>query len=480
MTRLTLPVLLTSTLAYAQPPRPIEVAPIVPVEWRLLSQSTVRDDLGLTNEQKTALERVEAWQAIPYAALFWGTRGACTPEMANSFKEQARDEYLTKTLMPAQRTRLRQIEYQLKEREFGAHLALAMAARQLGLCADQLEDVTSIKGQRVEEIAKLVTSGERFDKVKPKVESANTDTYEKIAEMLTKTQRERLKELRGGRTFERKLKVKSNANDEAGPAYPAQLFGVYDFELRYLRMDEVRTELKVTAEQGAELDKARFQWIEKLPNHMRLDKTNPQSILELHELIASAITKTLSKDQIVRLGQISMQVRALVSQEAMCGHPAAVTALKLTPIQLAEFASGKRIAEVLTREQRDAREQLLGPPFAALTAMQNPFLPQSRTPSNTFLAAFASRFLVISDRLKLTEEQIKKLRELAEDEPKFFELLQRELGFADTAPVAGAGRAITPAGIVSDQFRESVEEQCWNVLDDKQKSTAKAIYGRRK
>src|SRR5262249_47367106 len=103
MTRLALPVLLTSTLAFAQPPRPIEVAPIVPVEWRLLAQPAVRDDLGLSNEQKNALERVEARQAIPYAALFWGTRGGFTPEIAKSFKEQARDEYLNKTLMPAQR-----------------------------------------------------------------------------------------------------------------------------------------------------------------------------------------------------------------------------------------------------------------------------------------------------------------------------------------------------------------------------------------
>src|SRR5205814_2168712 len=126
-----------------------------------------------------------------------GMFGWLDVESARAIQALARNNFFTKTLTKVQRTRLRLIEYQLKEREFGAYAALAMAAKDVGLRGDQLEDVTSIKGQRVEDIAKLVTSGERFEKVKTKVESTNGDTYDKMAEMLTRTQRERLKELKG-------------------------------------------------------------------------------------------------------------------------------------------------------------------------------------------------------------------------------------------------------------------------------------------
>jgi hypothetical protein len=168
-----------------------------------------------------------------------------------------------------------------------------------------------------------------------------------------------------------------------------------------------------------------------------------------------------------------------------------VAALKITPIQLNALREGKPIADVLTKDDTDKLESLLGTELRLSSLIIDPVMEKTREVQRKREAlltaarieeepAFARHFLVISDRLKLSDEQIKKLRELAEDEPKFFELIQRELGLADTAPVAGAGRATTPAGIVSDQFREAVEEQCWNVLDDKQKSTAKAIYGRRK
>jgi hypothetical protein len=45
--------------------------------------------------------------------------------------------------------------------------------------------------------------------------------------------------------------------------------------------------------------------------------------------------------------------------------------------------------------------------------------------------------------------------------------------------VVGAGRGLTAAAAVAEQYREAIEEQCFNVLDDRQKSIARQIYGLR-
>ena len=93
-------------------------------------------------------------------------------------------------------------------------------------------------------------------------------------------------------------------------------------------------------------------------------------------------------------------------------------------------------------------------------------------------AAVARDFLRLTDRLKLTAEQVKKLRDLAEDEPKIRELIQRELSLDDTPPVAGAGRGQMAVNAVSEHYRAAVEQQCWDVLEPAQQSIARKIFGR--
>lgn len=516
MCRLTcIALLATATLALAQPARdvyppgtvfrslpPISVAPIVPVESRLLSLPAVQSDLELTAEQKRALENVEKQQSTPVGAISLGIFGWLDLETAQAIQTLARVNFFNKTLTKAQRTRLRQIEYQLKEREFGAYAALAMAAKDLGLRADQLEDVTSIKGQRVEDIAKLVTSGERFEKVKTKVVATNGDTYEKMAEMLTRTQRERLKELKG-KVFGGKVDLMHapgigekggltpSAKGPKLPFYPKEFFGVYEFEVRYFSSGTVRAELEISNDQLRSIIAALDDWNSRFEN---LEGKHPERAAALHEKSAKIIDSILIPQQRTRFDQLMAQRRGIIGGlEAVCGYPAVVAELKISPNQLRQLKEGESVKSVLTESQYRGLDRLLGAKFDfGLVAVADPVLKQfserqgeaaARKFANESVqgwSAFARHFLVISDRLKLSDDQIKKLRELAEDEPKFFELIQRELSFADSPPVTGAGRGVTPAGVVSEQFREAIEEQCWNVLDERQQSTAKQIYGRRK
>src|SRR5262245_9688716 len=181
-----------ATAAHAQPARgvrpPVQwqqvehaifLPPIVSPGWQYLKQSSVRTELSLTAAQKARLDLLVLLETFP-DSLELPSLGLAPTSVVREAVAQVCEDFLTKTLTKEQSARLRQIEFQSKEREFGAHAAFAMSAKDVGLRPDQLQDVTSLKGLRVEEIAKLVTSGERFEKVKPKVEAANGDTYDKM------------------------------------------------------------------------------------------------------------------------------------------------------------------------------------------------------------------------------------------------------------------------------------------------------------
>jgi hypothetical protein len=498
----------------------IYVAPIVPPGFRLLADPAVAKELGLTAEQRAAADHIRKNWNVPAQGFYFGRFGYVSSDVMRAGVSQQIIGYLTTVLTKEQRQRLDQIGFQLREKEFGPHPALTMAAREISLRPDQIEDVRNLKNLRVEEIARVVTSGHRFEKVKAEVTAANDETLEKMTEMLTRTQRERLAALRG-RTFvgttesslpktgaplpgvavPAPLVVKSPV-PELGPdprivlsevtpplgyrvildQYPADLFGVYDLELRYLDTVSVQMELKVNLDQVRKLELALRDWSTA---HLRLSGLDLNRAGKLHDLTAKSINEILRPEQRQRLYEIMMQRRALVGPEAMCGYPAAVEKLKLSPAQLQQLRKGKPVADVLTEQQLAARRPLLGKPFQLPVGVVDPLI--DRMPSSPIVErplvvpdvplATARGLILLARQLNLTNDQLKKLRELAEDEPKVRKLIQRELSLDDTPPVAGAGRGVTPVAAVMDLYREAVERQCWDVLDPQQRSAAKKIFG---
>jgi len=476
---------LAAGTATAQPPRlrlvtaapTIQLAPIPPAGLRFLEHSAVRTELALTAKQKETADRLLALWNVPPRDWEGGSLGWVPAAAAEAMIRQRTDDFLSTDLTRDQQTRLNQVMYQLKEREFGAHAAFAMAAKDLGLRADQAEDVDNIKWARVEDILKAVTSGERFEKVKTKVDAANTDTFEKMAEMLTRAQRERLREMKG-KAFEANVDFTSLVPNRSSHKYPPTLFGVYDLELRYLKDPTVRAELKITNEQVKNLDQALAEWQAEFVGMLGSDEG---VIARLHFHTERSLEKYLDAEQRTRLDQIMLQRRARAGPEAMCGHPAAVAALKLSPLQLQQLKGGKPLGDVLTANQAAARERLLGKPFDLPGGVADPYLAPSGSLLSTWPRyAFARYFLVLSERLKLSPDQVKKLRELAEDEPKIKELIQKELGYPDVQNVVGAGRGAFTADAVREKYQATVEEQCWKVLDEQQQSLARQMFGRRK
>jgi hypothetical protein len=503
---------------------PIQLAASSPPEWNFLLQTSVREDLKITAAQKAAMERLLGEIDLSTAdAYSWLSLGMIPPGEFNRTFPRAQEQFLKAGLTPAQQQRLRQIIFQLKEREFGAHAAFTLAAKDLGLSGDQLEDVMSIRGQRVEEIAKLVTSGERFEMVKKKVEATNGDSFEKITEMLTRTQREKLNELRG-KPFRSDVPpttvpVKKLFGPVVPPApkpkvevlppprvvlvpppYPRELFGLFDYELRYLGIEKYRDALGVPKDQVASIEKELESWNADY-TEMRQKTEMIPSVIKFHDRTAQALAAVLTAKQLERFHQIMTQRRkALGGLEAACGYPPAAEKLKLSPIQFRDFKAGKPASEVLSKDDLLTLETLLGPasslepddyydPICAKfnTAMHpmeergrfriedNPFR-NVEVPAKEKL--HAEYYLAIAERLGLSPDQIKRLQELAEDEPKVYELLRHELGFADTTPVTT--RIQTSVAVLNQRYRAALETHCFNVLDEKQQSIANSIFARSK
>jgi hypothetical protein len=479
-----LPVLILPAAVAAQTPPPIYVAPVVPPALRLLDDPAVQKDVGLSADQSAAADKVRQGWSVPSREIHLGRFGRVPPEAFRVGANARTAEFLARGLTKAQRTRLDQILFQLREKEFGPHQALAMAARDLGLRSDQVEDVRNLKVLRVEAIDQTVTSGKRFEKIKLEVQVTNGDTYEKMAEMLTRAQRERLKELRG-KPFGKQVEAAAPAAplDKQPPArYPAPNGGYYDLELLYGVSPSIKSELKLSDAQVKGLSEA---WEQATGGAGLATGRVPLGWVDLvHTNTEKALSTHLTKDQRARFDQIMMQRRARVSPEAVCTYPTAVTVLKLSPIQLQQLSSGKPLADVLSKDQLEKHAQLLGKPFD-LPALKDDYLPkpvQAPPPAPITEVAYAQArdFLRLTDRLGLSAEQIKKLRELAEDEPKIRELIQKELSLEDTPPVAGSGRALTAEKAVGDHYREAVEQQCWDTLDPAQQSIARKIFGRRR
>ena len=140
---ITLVLMAGSALAQTREPPVIYLPPIVPPGLKLLTQPAVQADIGLTAGQKADVESLHHLWGLPPRK--WEV-AFVTPEMARAVIAQQTQEFLTKTLTKEQRTRLDQIVFQLREKEFGAHAAFAMAARDLGLRADQSRTCRTSRG----------------------------------------------------------------------------------------------------------------------------------------------------------------------------------------------------------------------------------------------------------------------------------------------------------------------------------------------
>ncbi|HVK13695.1 MAG TPA: hypothetical protein VM597_33420 [Gemmataceae bacterium] len=469
----------------AEPPPPISITPSMPAALRLLTAPAVQKDVGLTPTQLETVEALTAEWVTP--ADTWALRGIgwLTPAQARAETARRTNAFLTKGLSKDQARRVEQIGYQLREKEFGAHAVFAASARALGLRDDQAEDIPNIQAARVDEITRLVLSGERFAAVRPKVAASNADAYEKMAEMLTRTQREKLKDLRG-KTFAGEVDpaffaVPASAVPKVRRSvYPPASFNEFDFELLYLKNEAVQRELKGAADQIV-------GWNRIIP---------PERSAANYSKTWGIIREHLTAAQQKRFHELMIRRRLVIGGvEAALGYPVVVDRLQLTGTQLKALADGDTADAVLSKDQQQRwAEGLVGEPFEfdvvdgdehfealrkakALAARAADVVAK---PKNNVPPSLARSLLLLSGRLEMSDDQIKQLREIAEDMPKMQALIEKELGFPDGQHTAGADRGLTTAHAVQNRYRDVAEAQSWKVLDAKQQSLAKKMMGRGK
>src|SRR5262245_23331828 len=191
-----------------EPSPPIHLPPVVSPSLRLLTQPAVQAELSLTDRQKQAVVDLNgAWDISPRT---WetGSLGWLTPEIGRAAVMLRTKQFLETGLTKDQRARLDQVVFQLREREFGAYAAFAMAARDLNLRPEQVKDLPNSKGREVKEIAKHLRWGKGSEKVKNRVPAPKGETLKKLTERLPRPQREFLRECAEHRSRARSISAR--------------------------------------------------------------------------------------------------------------------------------------------------------------------------------------------------------------------------------------------------------------------------------
>lgn len=449
-----------------------------PAALRYLEQPSVRAELKLGKDQAAKIDVIRSrWADAAARQNLEGTdRGAPADLMADTRKK------LDETLTAAQAKRLKQVILRHREREHGLPAVVASLAGELNLSPEQQQKYEALRLKRAEAVLEHITSGERAGVVARSIAAANRDYLEQVERLLGKEQRQKLADLLG-EPFDGAIKLGDPAVVATGRprdmVYLGSLYNCYALEPALLATEAVQKELKLDNDQVRKVKELYVDWSEQLAAKRKV-LSAAVAVETCHELVRNRLTGLLTPAQERRFRSIAMQYRANHGGiAAACGHPEANEILKITSRQDASLRDGIAPADVLNLNQQVEFTNLFGQPFKGELKFDNPLvvaatggvarpargvpLPEARQP-------FAGYMVEQSRRLRLTEEQVDRLKQIADDTPKLRALLHKELAQLPAPTVAGAARTFLPETRAAEIFRKAVREQCIDVLDEKQKS----------
>lgn len=160
----------------------------------VLRDQGAREELGITDDQMEKLQDIQRKSFEQMREMFSGMRDLSEDERRERFAEmrekmtKAQEEMQTKiddVLLPQQRDRLKQIALQQRMR-FGAQNAMGSPeiAKELGITDEQREKLRQVAQEAEEELRK-------------KTEDLREEAKQKILNVLTAEQKDKLKELIG-------------------------------------------------------------------------------------------------------------------------------------------------------------------------------------------------------------------------------------------------------------------------------------------
>jgi hypothetical protein len=372
-----------------------------------------------------------------------------------------------------------------REKEHGMPALLSTVARDLKLDADQQERFETLRRKRAEAVLEHLTSEQRANVIHRSVHEVNQEFIEGVDQLLTKNQQTRLKESLGEPfSGEIRLKIPQSVSIDAKQSrsiYLGQLVDKYGLEAEILKNDSVHKELKMNDDQIRKAKELNTEWWTAIEN--RRADVSAADIVEAQGLDTNfELKRFLTEAQTKRLNQIAMQYRKKVAGEAAAlGHPAASEFRSEAQLQL--IKQGQPIDKILGSEALEIFRKALGEPFQGELAIKNPLkitpTAQVLKPSAVGPLVEANRITLAkymienSRRYRLDEDQVARLKAIDEDLPKLRKLLHRELSQLPPSTDGGVARTMIPEARAVEQFRKSLYEQCFDVLDKRQQS----LYG---
>jgi hypothetical protein len=452
------------------------VAPTTPLAILYLENQSVRGELKLTPEQSKQIDVLRAdWGGADRRASLEGSgQSANSPDSLNQFRKQ-----LDETLTVAQMKRLAQVILRHREKEHGLPAVVASLASELTLSGEQQRRFDVLRTRRAESVLEYITSGDRAASVSRQVRDANRDFMEEVDKLLSKDQHHRLQELLGT-PFAGEIRLSDPVVSafRGRSVYLDKLYNRYALEPALLAAEAVQKELQMQDDQVRKVKEFYVEWAKKIEETKKTDDP-ADAIVAWDDFVKIGLRDLLKPAQADRFRAIAMRYRAkLAGAGAACGHPEANELLRISAKQDREFRNGASIESQLTPEQKIQLEKMLGLPFKAEWKFENPLMVKAIEPRQPAPAPredirqvpFAAYMVERALRLKLSVEQVARLKEIAEDSPKLRALLHRELSQLPPPTMAGAARTLLPEAVAAEQFRKSIREICIDVLDAKQKS----------
>jgi hypothetical protein len=355
----------------------------------------------------------------------------------------------------------------------------------LNLTPEQRERFETMHLKRAEQVLEHLTSGERFAAVNRKVHESNAEHIEWVDRLLTEPQREKLKAMLG-EPFKGEIQLnepRSIRFEKRTSVYLGKLFNRYALEPDFMLQASIQRELRMDDDQVRKAREFHVEWSEKIEKG-RQAKDDPVDTLEsLHDLVKENLPKILTLIQQGRFMAIMMQHRAKVAGDtAAIGRPEVFEALQISATQRKRMLEEREpIKTVLSTSERKLFDRLMNPPFQGEIALKNnPLIVDRRGASsepkpvvpvvleNT--GTFAAYLIDKAQRYKLTDDQIARLKEIDVDTPRLKNLLHKELSNLPRPTDASAVRAVFPESQAVQTYRKAIIQQCFDALDDKQRS----------
>jgi hypothetical protein len=464
------------------------VAFALPVKFLYLEQPTVRDEIKLTKRQIEELEKIKAVWAETARKTNFVDDDELRKKLTQTIPKQ-----IDETLTAAQVLRLRQIVLRHCEREKGLPAAVATVANDLELTLQQRERFEAMRRKRAETVVEHLTSGERFTAIRLKVFESNNEHVEEFKRLLTEAQRAKLTALLG-EPFKGEIRLKQPEAVRPTPitsVYREKLFDSYALEAEFLINESVQKELQMSDDQIRKAKEFHVEWSKRFEEGKKAEPDLAKVLQSLDLLVTKELKGILDKrGQRERFISIMVQHRQKAGGlAAACGYPEVADAIGLSVAQSLSLRAGKPPDEVLSGKQRDTYARIVGLPFKGELRIDDPFAAPKKVEAPAFKPAvvpvFDERKLHLAGymidnakQLKLTDEQIARLKEIAEDAPKLKELLHRELSNLPPSTDLATLRNASPEAGAVNHYRKAIVEQCLEVLDEKQRSLHEAALKR--